>query len=447
MKNLLWMATLALTAAALTACSNEEEPTINEDPVQKGNVVFLTATIQPQSVVTRSLLTENGDGSVTSEWQVGNRLLVGYQTNSDPNYAMATVKAIDPGTKAATVTLEMTDPKNGGAIEFYYPYDAMTGAKDLFSDQKGTLADIADNWVVCGGSATMSTAGSTASLTGTVTMAPLSSIWKFSFTDGSSGITNSINQLNISWGSRTYQVMPTNQSNIYVSMSTPSISTPSDIIIVAHTTSDVYLKTQTDISLISGKMYVSPNLALTRAKTMTEATASDIGRVIGQDGRIYDNGTLATACGTTAKAMIAYVGAVSGICDHGLAIALENESGGRKDIDGALAACASKTPIAGHSWRLPSSQDWQHMMRGCGSTDALIPDASLNNTSEFECLNFVTKVKAVGTKLDEDTEFGHTYGEYWATSSNGGWMMRIYLSKGTYTGCTGQCTVRACLPF
>ena len=123
-------------------------------------------------------------------------------------------------------------------------------------------------------------------------MAPLSSIWKFSFTDGSSGITNSINQLNISWGSRTYQVMPTNQSNIYVSMSTPSISTPSDIIIVAHTTSDVYLKTQTDISLISGKMYVSPNLALTRAKTMTEATASDIGRVIGQDGRIYDAKTV-----------------------------------------------------------------------------------------------------------------------------------------------------------
>ena len=121
MKNLLWMATLALTAAALTACSNEEEPTINEDPVQKGNVVFLTATIQPQSVVTRSLLTEKDDGSVTSEWQVGDRLLVGYQTNSDPNYAMATVKAVDPGTKAATVTLEMTDPKNGVPLSSIIP--------------------------------------------------------------------------------------------------------------------------------------------------------------------------------------------------------------------------------------------------------------------------------------------------------------------------------------
>lgn len=69
------------------------------------------------------------------------------------------------------------------------------------------------------------------------------------------------------------------------------------------------------------------------AKAAAEATAEDLGKVIGADGNIYDDVAAATAAGTTARAIIAYVGdgdTSDDTYNHGLAIAMSDANGGSK---------------------------------------------------------------------------------------------------------------------
>lgn len=63
------------------------------------------------------------------------------------------------------------------------------------------------------------------------------------------------------------------------------------------------------------------------------AVAGDLGKVIGADGYIYANATQASALGTTAVAMITYVGSYTGESApyiNGLALALSDANGGNK---------------------------------------------------------------------------------------------------------------------
>ncbi len=106
------------------------------------------------------------------------------------------------------------------------------------------------------------------------------------------------------------------------------------------------------ISLV-GKVY---NIKRTQkaVRTLSSATASDIGKIVGADGNIYDTAAEANAA-TTALAMIAYV---SG--SHGLAISLV-DVGSSTRWDEASTACTSHTAVTGYSWKLPSQADWENM--------------------------------------------------------------------------------------
>ena len=70
-------------------------------------------------------------------------------------------------------------------------------------------------------------------------------------------------------------------------------------------------------------------MAKAPARTLAEATAEDIGKVAGADGKIYTNVAAAKAASTTACAIIAYVGSATGESqNHGLAIAIKDASAG-----------------------------------------------------------------------------------------------------------------------
>lgn len=264
MKNLLWMAALALTAATMTACSNDELQA-DEKPAQKDNVVTLVTTLSPKGGDTRAL-SDPGDGTITSTWAVGEELHVDYKKSDDSGLAAkATVTSID-GSGNATITVDLVDPKDGGEIDFNYPYsDAMF---DLIEDnQIGTLDDISKNWDYCYGSGTLSVSGGTATLSGTVTMDRLTCIWKFSFTDGSTDITSDITSLNIKvyisdlyqWN---YTIIPSSLSTIYLACYPNDKSGPATVTITATTPSGTYKKTASGITLYAGKMYTSTGLAL-----------------------------------------------------------------------------------------------------------------------------------------------------------------------------------------
>ena len=162
------------------------------------------------------------------------------------------------------------------------------------------------------------------------------------------------------------------------------------------------------------------------ARTLAEATAEDIGKLIGADGNIYDDAAAATAASTTAVAMIAYVGndaETSTTYNHGLALALgdvsdtknwcsqteatclgtghqfDSEAGAKGDMagidntdylidhapaghahDAASAARGynSGTHPAGTSaWFLPSAGQWDKMAAAAGSYANLIANAGL----------------------------------------------------------------------
>ena len=159
-------------------------------------------------------------------------------------------------------------------------------------------------------------------------------------------------------------------------------------------------------------------------RTAAEATAEDIGKLIGADGNIYDDAAAATAASTTAVAMIAYVGndaETSTTYNHGLALALgdvsdtknwcsqteatclgtghqfDSEAGAKGDMAGidntdALvnntghahdAASAARGynsgthPTGTSAWFLPSAGQWDKMAAAAGSYANLIANAGL----------------------------------------------------------------------
>ncbi|MCR5239742.1 MAG: hypothetical protein K6E15_06195, partial [Prevotella sp.] len=191
MKNLIWMAALALTAATWSACSNEDEPTAAEQPAQQARTFTVTTTLSPRDGgATRSTMTDNGDGSISATWEVGDQIWVLYTNiGNSSEETTATVTAVDPTTKAATITLKLTNPKNGGSISFGYPAGFFNNPKDLANDQTGTLDDINANFAAISGTETMFVFDSEVTLPD-VTMMPAMCIWKFSFTDGTDDITS-----------------------------------------------------------------------------------------------------------------------------------------------------------------------------------------------------------------------------------------------------------------
>ena len=365
------MVAIALTAATWTACSNEDEPTTTEQPTQQTRTYTVTTTLSPRNGGTRSTMTDNGDGSISATWEVGDEIWVGYtQTSDTPEETMATVTAVDPTTKAATISLTLTNPKDGGDITFGYPYSLYTGTKKLRTDQIGTLADINANFAGIYDDVKMTVSGSNITLPA-VTMEPAMCIWKFSFTDGTSDITSNITKLVIDFpndGDDPYEITPSSQNTIYVAIyADEDVINAEPITIYAKTATGVYRKSAASVTLASGRTYTTSGLALSSAAA-ANAVAGDIGKLVGADGNIYPKASIATAFGTTGVAMIGYVGDESD-CTHGVAVALDDENGKAKmELSAATTACAGKTAVQGGTWRLPSRKDWQYLFIGCGSS-------------------------------------------------------------------------------
>ena len=141
-------------------------------------------------------------------------------------------------------------------------------------------------------------------------------------------------------------------------------------------------------------------------KSAKDATAEDLGKVIGIDGKIYNNVDAAQAAGTTGVAMIVYVGSATGETSytHGLALALKDarngsnciwrspkaDAGHDKQTDSnfttesglqynnnthnsdtyrafkeAMANNNTDTPTGCSAWFLPTGYQWNQMINAC----------------------------------------------------------------------------------
>ena len=426
MKNLIWMAALALTAATWSACSNDDEPTAAEQPAQS-RTYTVTTTLSPRNgAATRSTMTDKGGATgITAEWEVGDQILVGYYKNgSDFVNTTADVIAVSDGNDGkvkgtATIRVTLTDPC-GGDIEFQYPISFYNDRQKLYTDQTGTLDDINANFAGISGTGLITVNGSNVTLTPPSSMEREMCIWKFTFTNGTSNITSDITKLviNIPENNQTYTVSPSSQSPIYVAMYGSGFSTPKSISITARTSTGVYRKVAASVTLAAGKTYTTTGLALT-SPAAKNAVAGDIGSVIGADGNIYPNANIATTFGTTARAMIAYVGSASD-CAHGLALQLSSSPAEGNWAD-AMSYAEGLATVSGGIWRLPSKADWQNMFLACAKSG----DASSASDEMEPIAGFKEKIIATGTTWQ-------TSKYYWSStkvseSSTNAWDVSVNL--------------------
>ena len=117
------------------------------------------------------------------------------------------------------------------------------------------------------------------------------------------------------------------------------------------------------------KLVKSVKATKKKVKPAAEATAEDKGKVIGIDGKIYYTKGDAEDAGTTAVAVIAYVGSETdhATYKHGLAIALGDE--GSMIWSTAKSTCEGKTAITGAKWCLPSQNQWKQMFKANGGNE------------------------------------------------------------------------------
>ena len=175
--------------------------------------------------------------------------------------------------------------------------------------------------------------------------------------------------------------------------------------------------------------------AAAAAKTLAEATAGDIGKIVGADGKIYATKADAEAVATgNAVAMIAYVGSETGVADytHGLALALtdEAEKMNWSTATGASGAAAhtpaAPTPMTS-SWMLPSRDQWNKMIDAAGGYDAL--------RNGFSVIAGASNLQS---------------GDYWSSTEYNSISARYY-DFGSGDWVIGkkdrECQVRACLAF
>ena len=210
-----------------------------------------------------------------------------------------------------------------------------------------------------------------------------------------------------------------------------------------------YMLTSPSIEFVNGNYY-EITLNMTQEPDYYAATSSDIGKVIGADGKIYNDVAAANAS-STAVAMIAYVGNASN-CEHGLAIALNDVSDSELSWESAVTAAAAQTPaIFGGTWRLPTILDWQYMFYGCGDTADGTPKAASVNVNEATKL--MEKLTAAGATMMKNS--GQTDG-YWTATENGteqAWSFNFYDYGYWYAGNSNDDwkyfshSVRACLAF
>ena len=144
-------------------------------------------------------------------------------------------------------------------------------------------------------------------------------------------------------------------------------------------------------TLEAGKIY-----NITRsAKLAAQATAGDVGKVIGADGRIYANASAAEAAKTTALAMICYVGN-AGTADassatyKGLALALTDANSGSE-----VAWCShlSGTCLDTQYNSATRGND----MAGIANTDALVSHATHTHNAASAARNYNSGTHPTGT--------------------------------------------------
>ena len=314
-----FMAALALTFAA---CSNEDNDLTPQQTAEQpaDNMITITAQLAPKSgsALTRAVA-DNDDNKITVTWALDETLKI---ISANGHNATATITAVDGTTGAATISFTIDAAAKGQNCTIIYPADAaVTESSGDYSAnpitaQDGTLNAALD---VRLGKGTI-TNDATPSLNVTTQPAAQFAIFKLTIKDidGTADVSASSVAISDQTGATLTTVTPASgyDKQMYVALPiTPTTLKFS----VTSSDSKKYFNMASELSL-GTKFYQS---------TVKLAT---VGNVIAANGKCYKNATTASTAGTSAVAMIAYLGDgdTNTTYNCGLGIALSDANGGNQ---------------------------------------------------------------------------------------------------------------------
>lgn len=315
-----YLAAATVTAASLTACSDDDEQFVLPQPAVQAESVVLNGTVSAKNSIVANLNTAKAN------WVVGDTIAVYAENTKDTVWAKVTEVASNG---AATIEAKL-NRKAAGLVKLIYPASLATAAGDvntaqLAVGQTGTAAAAA-RYAVLTGAAYLTAADSTAALN-VAEWAEQTALSEFTVSDGEKDITANVTRLSVSGQTVNYAVEPDGQSKIYlVTLPMQAVTTATVTIKDADNQEHSYASPIEGIAI--GKTDNSFEISLKNAqnvKELKDVTVADLGKIIAADGKVYVAGTP----GIQGIAMVAYVGAVGSVdADstqfRGLAIALDN---------------------------------------------------------------------------------------------------------------------------
>lgn len=361
-----------------------------------------------------------------------------------------------------------------------------------YAGQVGTLADIAANFDWSTASATVaSVEDGKITVADDVAFQNQQAIVKFTLKNKADGGALSVAKLVVKVGSTEYEVNPAAAvSEIFVAL--PGFSDQTVILTVTTNGNKTYSYFKPGVTFENGKYYTR-SVKLEENKLLSQISMSDIGRVIGVDGKIYSRKETAEAAGTTASGIIAFVlsaGAVRPVESYttyrgGLAIALSDANDGAKCSSGlpSLSACVTREgslstaltywnglnntnilaggcgashshpaaqaawsystarPVGVSGWFLPSIGQWNIMVKALTGVSSDLATA-YNNSLNYTAVN--TKITAAGG-------IGIQPWNYWTStecSSVDDWTYAANVGNAeVVVRSANQCYVRAAFAF
>ena len=428
----------------LTACSSDDTPSADSHKIEGGKTYMMTVKAskggeEAGDASGRRALALDGS-TIKATWATTEKVFVKYGENRftgslspDANAATATLN----GSISADVDVPLPED-----LTLQFPRQDMD-----YTGQVGTLADIAAKYDYATATAHIDQiSGSGISATSPVVFTNQQAIVRFNL-QNTDGAALNANSLRISAtglkknGRETGDITITPAAATNEMFAALSGISSAQVTLTATVGSDTYLFRRNNVSFAHGQFHnITVKMhQVTYPITLTAVTSEDyIGSVVGQNGQVYATPTAASTAGTTAVAMIAYVGSIAAVgdnepgCTHGLAIALTDDA--ENNQAGAITTAAGHTAVSGGSWRLPSLKDWQYMVIGCSGATYNAGATSIDYTG----LN--AKLATMGTALKNEG--------YWSNNPDNSPTFNGTMVDLTDTReATLTANVRACLAF
>lgn len=481
--NILTLAALLLAGAAVMSCSKGDEMTTPEAVPASAKTYTMTVEAN-KGDVTRALA--DAGTTLTSTWTAGDVVKVYNSTDTE----IGTLTAQTTGASTVLSGTLSTKPTDGETLTLKY-LSASYGTQDGTLTGSATSIDKVCDYSTASVTATVS--GEAVSTTA-ASFVSQQAVVKFTLKNKATASALAVDKLFVTAGGITYTVQPTAAASvIYVAV--PAISSK-QVTLTAQSGSTYYDFAKAGISFDSGSFY-RINASLVEVKAMAAADASSVGRVIGDDGKMYVNVESAVNAGQTACAIIAYFGSETAETGytHGLAIALKDAAAGGKvkwsspskdetltnynDFSEAVTTAQSgrsnsttsgfddvsdypafyaalnntittsdgisaAAPTSGTSgWFLPSLYQWNMIVKGLSGKTA---NLSIDDKDDYKASSLNTKIAAAGGT-------GLQPARYWSSTEHDvsrAWFFYAhygYVNYGYKDGMDGNYYVRSAFAF